>query len=226
MISIIVPTRNERKSIKIFIEKLAKIKKRLDEKIELIVSDISTDDTREIARKYMKKHRIKGKVVKCPAKGKGLGVIHGAKFVKGDKLFMIDVDLQYPLESIIKINKKMDESDADVVLTKRLRKDPIIRRVLGYAYKLIVRLLFLMPYDTQSTTRMVKTSMWKKVENKIRSTGWSWDAELIYLLKKEGAKIVEVPLRYGIRKADKSKISAKSIISMFIEILRIRLRYL
>jgi len=226
MISIIVPTRNERESIKIFIEKLAKIKKQLDEKIELIVSDISTDDTREIARKWMKKYRIRGKVVKCPARGKGLGIIYGAKFARGDKLFMIDVDLQYPLESIIKINKKMDESDADVVLTKRLRKDPIIRRVLGYAYKLIVRLLFLMPYDTQSTTRMVKTSIWKKVENRIRSTGWSWDAELIYLLKKEGAKIVEVPLRYGIRKADKSKISAKSIISMFIEILRIRLRYL
>ena len=226
MISIIVPTRNERESIKIFIEKLAKIKKQLDEKIELIVSDISTDDTREIARKWMKKYRIRGKVVKCPARGKGLGIIYSAKFARGDKLFMIDVDLQYPLESIIKINKKMDESDADVVLTKRLRKDPIIRRVLGYAYKLIVRLLFLMPYDTQSTTRMVKTSIWKKVENRIRSTGWSWDAELIYLLKKEGAKIVEVPLRYGIRKADKSKISAKSIISMFIEILRIRLRYL
>jgi len=226
MISIIVPTRNERESIKIFIEKLAKIKKQLNEKIELIVSDISTDDTREVARKYMKKYRIAGKVVKCPSRGKGLGVIYGARFAKGDKLFMIDVDLQYPLESIMKINKKMDETNADMISTKRLRKDPIIRRVLGYAYKLIVRLLFFMSYDTQSTTRMIKALIWKKVERKIRSTGWSWDAELIYLMKKEGAKIIEVPIRYGVRKTDRSKISAKSIISMFIEILRIRLRYL
>lgn len=226
MISIIVPTRNESETIKFFIKDLSRIKNLVDEKIELIISDFSEDKTAEIAKKYIRKFRIKGKVVKCAKPGKGLAIIYGSNFAKGDKLFFIDADLQYPLEALPKMLKLMKENRLDAVLTKRLRKDPLFRRILGYAYRLFVSILFFVKYETQSTERLINANTWKILVKKIKSTGWSWDVELIYLLKKYRVKVGVVPVIYKQRLANISKITLGSIVSMLFETIRIRLRYI
>jgi len=130
---IIIPTFNEEETIKEFLKKVKEIKPQL-KSFELIIVDDSLDKTAEIARSLMKKFRIKGIVLKRIGKrGKGSAIRDGLKLAKGKYIVLIDADLQYPVEKIPVLVEKLKE--CDIVNTRRLRKDPFYRKLLGLGFR-------------------------------------------------------------------------------------------
>jgi glycosyltransferase involved in cell wall biosynthesis len=128
-VSIIIPTFNEEETIKEFFKKVKEIKPQL-KSFELIIVDDSLDKTAEIARSLMKRFKIKGSVLKRIGKrGKGSAIRDGLKLAKGKYIVLIDADLQYPVEKIPALVEKLKE--CDIVNTRRLRKDPFYRKLLG-----------------------------------------------------------------------------------------------
>ena len=220
MISIIVPTFNEEKTIEIFLEEIKKLKLK---NFELIIVDDSFDKTAEIAKKLMKKFKIRGKVLKRFGKrGKGSAIRDGLKISKGEKIVLVDADLQYPIEKIPFLIEKLEE--CDIVNTRRLRKDSFVRKILGLSFRLLVFLFFGLTIETQSTFRAFKKEVKEKINFKANS--WAWDVEFLYKAKKLDFKICSYPVVYKERKFGKSKISFFTPLKMFLEILRIRLSFL
>jgi len=218
MITIIIPTFNEEETIKEFFKKIKEIKPQL-KSFELIIVDDSLDNTAKVAKKLMKKFRIKGIVLKRIGKrGKGSAIRDGLKLAKGKYIVLIDADLQYPVEKIPALVEKLKE--CDIVNTRRLRKDPFYRKLLGLSFRFLVFLIFGLTIETQSTFRAFRREVKEKIEFKANS--WAWDVEFLYKAKKAGFKICSHPIIYGERKKGKSKISFITSIKMFLELLKIR----
>ncbi|MEM5811132.1 MAG: glycosyltransferase family 2 protein [Candidatus Aenigmatarchaeota archaeon] len=216
MLSIIVPTLNEQDVIEEFLLKLKNINLK---NYEVIIVDDSTDKTAIIAKKALKKFGIKGKIIKRYGKtGKGSAILDGIKLSKGNFIITIDADLQYPVEYIPLILKKLKKYD--FVKTKRIvREDSFLRKLLGLFFRVLVFLLFRIKDDTQSTLRGFRKHVFDEI--KIDSKGFAWDVELIYKLNKKGFKSVTIPTIYVKRKIGKSKISLLQIIKMFFELMKI-----
>jgi len=215
MISIIVPTYNEEKTIEDFLLAIKKLKLK---NYEVIIVDDSKDSTAEIAKKFMKKNKMRGKVIeRVKKKGKGSAIRDGLKFAKGDYIALIDADLQYNPKDIPKMISLL--KNYDLVNTRRLRKDSFYRKILGLIFRFFVFLLFGLKIETQSTLRAFK----KELKNiKFYTDGWTWDVEFLYKAKKAGYRICEYPIIYGRRKEGKSKINVFTLFKMFFELLRIR----
>ncbi|MEM0333750.1 MAG: glycosyltransferase, partial [Candidatus Aenigmatarchaeota archaeon] len=80
-ISIIVPTFNEEKLIPEFLKEIKKLKLK---NYEVIIVDDSLDNTAEVAKKFMKKLKINGIVIKrFNKKGKGSAIRDGLKNARG-----------------------------------------------------------------------------------------------------------------------------------------------
>lgn len=219
MISIIVPTLNEKENIEKFLIKIKNLKLK---NFEVIIVDDSKDETAEIAKKTMKKLKIKGIVLKRINKvGKGSAIRDGLKVSKGNYIVLIDVDFQYPVEQIPKLIDKLKY--CDIVNTKRIRKDSFVRKIFGFSFRFLVFLLFGLTTETQSTFRAFKNIVKEKV--KFKSNGFAWDVEFLYKAKKAGFKILSYQTIYGKRGKGKSKIKASTIFKMFIELLKIRFLY-
>jgi glycosyltransferase involved in cell wall biosynthesis len=218
MISIIVPTFNEEETIKEFLKKVKELKLQL-KYFELIIVDDSLDKTAEIARSLMKKFKIRGRILKRISKrGKGSAIRDGLKLAKGKYIVLIDADLQYPVEKIPALVEKLKE--CDIVNTRRLRKDPFYRKLLGLYFRFFVFFLFGLTIETQSTFRAFRREVKEKID--LKADSWAWDVEFLYKAKKAGFRICSYPVIYGERKGGRSKVSFVTSIKMFLELLKIR----
>jgi len=218
MISIVVPTFNEEETIEEFLKRIKKLKQRI-KNFELIIVDDSNDNTAKIAKTLMKRLKLKGRVLKrIGKKGKGSAIRDGLELARGRYIVLIDADLQYPVEKIPDLVEKLKEFD--IVNTRRIRKDPFYRKLLGLSFRFLVFLLFGLTLETQSTFRAFRKEVKEKID--FRANSWAWDVEFLYKAKKLGFKICIYPVVYGERKSGKSKVSLFTPFKMFVEIFRIR----
>ena len=218
-LSVILPTRNEEETIFEVIKRLSKIKPK---PYEIIISDFSQDRTKEVAKKAFEKFKIRGKIIDVKQKGKGIAIKKAFEFVEGDLIVIIDADLNYLPEDIPRLLKY---KEYDIVQPKRKRLDSFTRKLLGKIFHFLVLLLFGLSIDTQCALKLVRKEVIKKI--KIKTNGFCWDVEFLYLAKKYGFKIYNGPIvSYSTRSKGKSKIKFSTPLEMFIELLKIRIRTL
>lgn len=199
MISVIVPTYNEKNGIAEFLRVLNKSMQK--KQYELILMDDSNDGTNRIAAKVANELNIKSNVVHRREKsGKGSAVSDGLKLVKGETIVIIDADLEYHPRFILPMIRKLDE--CDLVTAVRIRKDKWYRRILGALFKSFVHLLFSIPFETQSGLKVMKSEAVKGIE--LKSKGWVWDVELIKKVMNNGFKVCTHIVPYTTREKDNS----------------------
>jgi glycosyltransferase involved in cell wall biosynthesis len=219
MIDVIIPTYNEEEIIGEFLKVLKKEMKR--EKFRALIIDDSTDNTASIAGKTCKKLKIQRKIIKRKNKrGKGSAVNTGLKELKARIGVIIDADLEYHPKHILRMVKKLKEYD--FITSIRVRKDPWHRRILAKGFRLIVSLLYNIPFETQSGLKVFKTKLVKPIT--LVSKGWVWDVELIYKLLRKKARIGTHNISYATRKSGESKINLFTPFQMFIDLITLRLR--
>jgi glycosyltransferase involved in cell wall biosynthesis len=204
-VSVILPCRNEEKTIGACIRKIRKVFS--DNKItgEIIVSDSSTDDSANIAMK------LGAKVIRHNKEGYGYAYSEGFKYSKGEIIIIGDADNTYDFEEISKLLSKA--KDNDIVIGSRLKGDikkgamPWLHRRIGNPMlSLLLRLLFgAKVSDTQSGFRLIRREAWKKLNQ--QTTGMEYASEMIIRAKKQNMRIAEVPISYYPRKnGTKSKL--------------------
>ena len=76
--------------------------------------------------------------------------------------------------------------------------EPVSRKILAFGWNFLSRLLLGMNFrDTQAGAKFFKKSFFDKIDKKLTCKGFDFDIELLYKLKKAGARIKEayVPIK-------------------------------
>jgi dolichyl-phosphate beta-glucosyltransferase len=199
--SIIIPAYNEQNRLPGTLEQIFHFLKQQSFTWEVIVVENgSTDKTHQVAQQFAKEH--KNMYVLQSAKGKGAAVQHGMLKAKGDYRFMCDADLSMPVEEIVKfIPPKLQ--DFDIAIASREAKgavrydEPSYRHLGGRVINLIIQTLILPGLnDTQCGFKCFRAEVAEDIFNRQTLHGWSFDIELLYIARRHGYRIVEIPIHW------------------------------
>jgi dolichol-phosphate mannosyltransferase len=146
LLSVIIPTFNERDNMPIIIPKIAKVLGDSSILHEIIVmDDDSPDGTSEAVHEVQKDIPQARCVVRKTDKGLSPAVIQGYKEAKGDIHLVMDADLSHPVEVLPKMYNAIIKDGADVVVGSRHTKGggienwPFMRRFLSWGAALMAR---------------------------------------------------------------------------------------
>jgi glycosyltransferase involved in cell wall biosynthesis len=205
--SIVVPAYNETERIGATLERLLEYCAQKNWNAEIIVvDDGSKDNTTDIVREFMAKSPMVRLVQNPGNRGKGYSVRNGMLQANGEILLFSDADLSAPIEEAEKLFASIREGN-DVAIGSRwmrselqIRKQPLYRQLNGRIFNLLLRtVLNLRNKDTQCgfkafTRRSAETIFpLQKIER------WGFDPELLYLAKKFGFSVSEVPVAWSHR---------------------------
>ncbi len=225
-ISIIIPAYNEEKRIKKTLKTIIAYLEKEKYTYEIIVvNDGSTDKTKEVVASFQNK-KIKILNNYCN-EGKGYSVKQG--FISATKQWILftDADLSTPIEELETCFRYAE--NADVIIGSRnlpmsqiTVKQPLLRSRLGKLFPFFVRLLLLPEIqDSQCGFKLFRQNVAKKIAEKQLLYGFCFDAEQLFLAKKSGFIIQEVPITWSNDERSKINIVSDSL-KMFIDLFRIR----
>ena len=215
-ISIIIPVYNEEKRIEAFLTDVVTFLAEKTCSYELIiVNDGSIDATVKLAKKVLgqylsDKFRILELVTN---QGKGAAIKNGMLAAQGEYVFFIDADGSTAIEEIDNfITVFSPEFDIYIAVRTKKHFAPFKRVFFGRGYiKLANFLLGLTVSDFTCGFKCYRLESAQKVFSRQLLKNWSFDAEDIFIAKKQGCKIKEIPVYW--KHVDGSKVKVlKNII--------------
>lgn len=198
-ITLIVPAYNEEKRIgSFFIDYLDFFQDRVK---YLVVLNGCRDKTKEVVLSWQKKYPDLISFVEYKEAGKGLAVRRGFSLVESDWIGVVDADDVTSAREFLKLIKKCESGDWDGAIASRYApgaqvKDrvSVLRRLASQIYRLIVKVLFWLPYyDTQCGAKIFKKEVVKEVLPHLKDDTMAFDVELLLWCRRLGFKIAEVP---------------------------------
>ena len=208
MLSIIIPTYNEKDNITPLVERIHQALSGCDYEI-VIVDDNSKDGTIEVASGLAPRYPVKV-LVRREEKGLATAVVHGLKHASGKIIGVMDADLQHPPEVLPDLLKAM-ESGADMVFASRYIKGggcqgwSLSRRIISKVALKVSHLL--LPSTRRVKDPLTGFFMFRRDNinaDTLKPTGYKISLEI--LLSGDFKRIVEVPFIFEVRSAGKSKL--------------------
>jgi dolichyl-phosphate beta-glucosyltransferase len=227
-LTILIPAYNEAKIIKNTLDKICKYLKNKDFEWEIVVSDDgSRDDTSSIVKKY-KSNKIR-LVSSAKNRGKGAALKTGVMASKGDYIIFMDADLSVPLSTTTKFVNEF-KNGAEVVVASRRVKGAIIevhqpwhREAMGKVYTKLTQLITGVTIsDFTCGFKGFSKSSGRKIFGKSVVNRWAYDSEIMFLAKKYGYEIFQVPIKWKNREDTRVKLR-QVVVESFLDLLNVRL---
>lgn len=227
-ILVIIPTYNERETIGIVIDSLDKnvFPKLPQHKFEiLVVDDTSPDETYLVVKEKMKRMSNLNLLLNKEKEGIGAAYIKGFKYaidIKCDYAAEMDADLQHSPNDLVRLVKDGVDEGYDCVIGSRFIHggsseglNTFRRRFLSRLGTFILR-VSLGLYKYQDITTGFKITKVKGILDKIKldkiySKSYAYKIHIFYQIVSLGAKIIEVPIAFGLREKGWSKMDSEDI---------------
>ena len=225
--SLVIPAYNEQDRLPGSLEQIFRFLEPQSFRSEvLVIENGSTDNTFRIAQDYARQHPTL-RVLHNDLRGKGLAIQRGIKEARGEYIFMCDADLSMPVEEIGKFLPPQLPG-LDVAIASREApgsvryNEPYYRHLTGRVFNTLIRWLVLPGLqDTQCGFKCIRAEVAREIVPYQTLTGWAFDVEMLYIARRRGYRIVEIPIDWYFN-AD-SKISVlRDSWRMFLDLLLIR----
>lgn len=236
-LSVVIPAYNEEQNFKrgAINEVTQYLKKQKYPWEIVIVDDGSEDSTPRLASGFASKNK-EVRVIKNPHQGKAETVKKGVLEAKGELVLFTDFDQATPIYEIEKLLPYFPEYDI-VIGSRQLpgakrQKEPIYRHLMGLGFNLVVQLIAVKGiWDTQAGFKCFKGEVAKDLFARLEVYGQgkkvkgalvtAFDVELLFLARKRGYKIKEIPIVW--HHVATSRVSPiKDSIRMFRDVIKIR----
>lgn len=230
-IFIIIPTYNEAENIGDLIQAIFNLE--IPGINLVIIDDNSTDGTGKIIDEISKNYPIIP--IHRPKKlGLGSAYLNGFKIsIKqgADLVFEMDADFSHDPKDISRMIEAIN-SGADVAIgSRRIQGGKVVgwnlwRKFCSNGAMFFSRLILgLKTRDVTAGYRCYKRLVLESINlDKIKSNGYAFQEEMIYLCEKKGFLVKEVPVTFKDREKGKSKLNWKEIVHFFIIMLKLRFR--
>ncbi len=189
----------------------------------LVIDDNSPDgtgawcDRRAAAEPRMHCLHRQGKL------GLGTAIVAGMKYgIEHGYDYVLNMDADFShhpryLPNLLAGMNLQGEQEIDVMIGSRyvpgggVQGWPLRRHLMSRGVNLYARwLLWLKPHDISGSYRCYRTSLLKKLQfDRIRSRGYSFQEEILWHLRRAGARFGETPIVFADRERGLSKINGK-----------------
>ena len=223
-LSVIIPAYNEEKRLPETLKTVLEFFEAQDYPVEVIVvDDGSEDNTTAIVQRLMSERSKEAqsknpvacelKLIKSEHRGKGFSVRRGMLAGKGQYLLFSDADLSTPISDVEKLLFWLEQG-YDVAVGSREGKEahrynePFYRHLMGRVFNLMVRILTQTGLeDTQCGFKALRFNACQSLFQSLKLYGdgsntvkgpmvTGFDVELLFLARKYGYKIKEVPVEW------------------------------
>ena len=208
-LSIVIPAHNEESRLPQTLERVFAFLESQSYPIEVIVVENgSLDRTYEVAEEFRQSHPGL-RVIRETERGKGLAVRRGMLEAHGEYRFMCDADLSMSIEQV---NHFIPPAitGVDIAIGSReapgaVRFDePLYRHLGGRLINYTIRLLILPGLqDTQCGFKCFRAAAVEDIFRRQTLPGWSFDIELLFLARRRGLTVREIPIHWRFNPATK-----------------------
>ena len=188
----------------------------------VVVDDGSRDATYEVARAHG------ATVVRNDTnRGKGFAARRGMLLARGRRRLMTDADLSTPIQDLPRLMARLDEG-YDVAIASRALpgsnievRQSAYREAMGRLFNVCVRVLAVPGlHDTQCGFKLFTAEAAEASFEPLRLDGFSFDVETLFIARRRGFRIAEVPVTW--RNDEASRVGPLNGFRAFLDLGRIR----
>ena len=147
---------------------------------------------------------------------------------RGEWRLFSDADLSAPIEELPKLFEAAQRTGHEVAIGSRAldrslvgKRQSAFREFSGRLFNFAMRLVTGLPYrDTQCGFKLFRSDVARVVAARQQSDGFGFDVEILYIARKHGFRILEVPVRWF--NVEGTKVSLFNGVSAFADPLRVR----
>ncbi|PYL10577.1 MAG: glycosyl transferase [Verrucomicrobia bacterium] len=172
----------------------------------IVVNDGSTDATPQIAREVLATAETQTRLLEnYPNRGKGAAVRTGLLAAQRPIGLFSDADLSTPLSETPKLIQPIVNEDVDLSFGSRALDRKLIgvhqpwrREYAGRVFNLLVRIATGLPFwDTQCGFKAFRLEVCRPILEAARVNGFAFDVELLFLARRAGLRVREIPVRWN-----------------------------
>lgn len=190
----------------------------------IVVDDGSTDGTVKVAEQWTREISCLRLLSNGSNRGKGYSVRHGMREARGRIALFTDGDLSAPIAESEKLFAALNAGN-DIAIGSRAIDRSLIsarqsrfREVAGIIFNGFVRLLTGLPFqDTQCGFKAFIRERCRIVFEQQRIERFGFDPEILFLARRHGLQVAEVPVRWAHDPATKVHVLRDSI-TMFADL--------
>ncbi len=222
MLSIIVPTYNEKENIGLLI---AQLEKSISQEHEIIVvDDNSPDGTADVVRSLSKEFPSLRLIKRRRKQGLTSAIVAGAKAAAGNDVVVMDADLSHPPERAAALASEL--KNHDLVIGSRnvegggVQNWPLHRKLVSKCAEMLAHILLgISSRDPLSGFFAIKRNV--LLRTRFRTKGYK--ILLNILFDNPDLRIKEIPYLFRDRHAGKTKLGTAEIVNYVFDLLRIKL---
>ena len=231
MLSIVIPCFNEQDRLPATVDAIKAYMAQRGIDYELILADDGSSDGTPAVIAKATEGASNVRSVRLPQnRGKGRALAEGVAASKGDRVLVTDADLSTPIDELPKLEAALDAGAGVAIASRAIRgrqiviHQPVYRVVMGKTFNLIVQALLLPGlWDTQCGFKLFRGDLARVVFGQLRTDGFGYDPEALYLAKRRGERIAEVGVVW--RHSAPTKVAAmRHSLDMFRDVVRTRFR--
>jgi glycosyltransferase involved in cell wall biosynthesis len=232
-LSIVIPAYNEAGRIGPTLERIREFLVSRDEPAEVVVvDDGSSDGTLEVVASEVALYAGSGLSLRAIGdgvnRGKGAAVRRGMLEAVGYVVLFSDADLSAPIEEAPKLVDPILAGEVEIAIGSRgLDKSLIgvhqsaVRELAGRFFNLMMRAVTGMPFrDTQCGFKAFRRDAARNVFSRVLVERFGFDVEVLYLARKLGYEVREVPVVWN--NVEGSKVSLFGGLNGYLDLLRVR----
>ncbi len=193
----------------------------------ILINDGSNDNTQKEVKKIIKENKNTQLFSYSKNEGKGYAIKLGMLKARGQYRLFTDIDLSTPIEEFDKFIPFLKKFDV-IIGSRKISGSKIIihqtgtREILGKGFtKLSQIILQLQTTDFTCGFKCFSKDAAEKIFNKQKIYGWGFDSEILFLARKFGFKVKEIPVKWS--NDPKSKVKfPQDIITSLVDLFTIR----
>ncbi len=213
-LTVVVPAFDEAGRIRLPLQRIAEHLLARGHAAEIVVvDDGSRDATRETVRATADGLAVPVRLLGYDEnRGKGHALSVGFAAARGRRILFTDADLSTPIEELERLLACLD-AGADVAIGSRkhgearvLHHQPWLRETLGKGFTLLVNLTLTRVSDVTCGFKLFRAEVGQDLFSRIRIPDWGFDAEILFLAARRGARVDEVGVRWEDREGTKVRL--------------------
>jgi dolichyl-phosphate beta-glucosyltransferase len=203
-LSVVIPAYNEAARIADPLRRVGAYLHAHHPRSELVLADDgSTDGTAGVVETLSRELGVPVRVLPNDTnRGKGHAVRRGMLAARGALVLMTDADLSTPIDELARLSAAI-EAGADVAIGSRKmagahieQRQPALREAMGRVFTMLTRVFVVNVSDVTCGFKLFRRDAAHAVFARVTLDDWSFDAEALYLTRRLGFRLVEVPVRW------------------------------